>query len=299
MKRKVFVLIMVLAVLVSGCGGTLEETTTETQKPIEITEEVTEGEVIEEEPESVKEETEEQPQLQFEVTVGKTYYCYDENFNSHLFANITTNEDASAVSFMGFGYTDEAWDESLFVYDYLIQIAPGSSEYNSNDFYMNLGETSFELSSDVNRFGGTFTLLEEEPSFDLYNGAPTLSDPEDLAVNHEVEEEEVIEDDIIELTPEETPDFFRDTNNVGKRFSCLMIYNRAGQMEVGDEYVPAHILFFKDVQGRSFMAQATGLEDAIFYDGEIVKITGIYVGPSSDMFYNFVFNLESMELSEQ
>ena len=290
---KMFFITLISITMVSGCGAsansseTVEYSEQEQQKENGVEE--TLEETVEEEPiEEIPLEEEEilpEPELIHKITVGETYHSYNENMNADLFANISTNIDGS-ISFEGFGYTDGIYDDSLRVDGLFTPVIEGSNEYNSytHSLIMNQEDNSFEIFSDESLFFGYFTILTEEPTFDIYNGAPTISDADD---------------DIIYLSVDETPEFFRDTNNIGKKFSCLMFYRGTRQGYVGNEEEPVYSLYYKHVNGTSFMALATGVTGDIFYEEESVRITGTYLGASPDPSYEFLFDLDSIVLEDE
>ena len=298
---KMLLITLISIAMVSGCGSSADSSETveysEQQKENEVEE--TLEETVEEEPiEEIPLEEEEilpEPELVHKITVGETYHSYNENMNMDLFANIFTNIDGS-ISFEGFGYTDGIYDDSLSTGCMFTPITEGSNEYNSYDYslIMNQEDNSFEIFSDVSLFSGSFAILSEEPTFDIYNGAPTISNTDESS--DEIEE---TDDDIIYLSVDETPEFFRDTNNIGKKFSCLMFYRGTRQGYVGSEEEPVYSLYYKHVNGTSFMALATGVTGDIFYEEESVRITGTYLGASPDPSYEFLFDLDSIVLEDE
>ena len=303
---KMFLITLISITMVSGCGTSADSSETveysEQQKENEVEE--TLEETVEEEPiEEIPLEEEEilpEPELIHKITVGETYHSYNENMNADLFANIFTNIDGS-ISFEGFGYTDGIYDDSLRVDGLFTPVIEGSNEYNSytHSLIMNQENNSFEIFSDESLFFGYFTILTEEPTFDIYNGAPTISNTDESSDESDSFEIEETDDDIIYLSVDETPEFFRDINNIGKKFSCLMFYRGTRQGYVGNEEEPVYSLYYKHVNGTSFMALATGVTGDIFYEEESVRITGTYLGASPDPSYEFLFDLDSIVLEDE
>lgn len=296
MNKKLMALLLVVVILVGGCGTPKEEEVTETTEEVVAEEEIEEESSTEEDEEGLPESfteafsVEEEPELLHPVTVGETYYRYIADTDTTIFTNMIFDEHGFTLN--GFGYTGGVYDDSLTLNEYFTQVVEGSTEYNSFNSYINFGDGYFDIMREMDsNYSGTFKLLTEEPSFDIYNGAPLLEDG-----NGNVEEEE---DEIVELTVNETPDFFRDTNNIGKKFSCLMFYQGIREIDDAGVTVPVYLFYWKHVNGISFSLLGRGVDkEQVFFDGESVRVTGTYVEVNPSPYYDFLISVDSM-VSEQ
>lgn len=287
------ILVAILVILIiapSGKDYEKETSTNTNEKSSEITNEEDSKDKIEnvkdepvsEEPEEEKITVVEPEKPSYEIIPYETYES-NQGEELMLYANLTWNDDYS-VDIHGFGYENGEFSDRLITEEHLIPVPDTESSYQSEDGSVDMIFTDDFISimsdsisdADVS-FTGDFYLVMDESDM-------------------------IISDDIMELSFEGTADFFRDKNNIGKTFRCRFFYFGRDTFEtMGVDY---HKFSFRYDNGSNtirFLVYADAKEtDPIFYDGEDIIVTGIYLGDKEGTGYSgFNVELISMELYKE
>lgn len=178
----------------------------------------------------------------YNIIPGFTYECFGDQ---HLYLNMIYNDDNS-IDIYGFALTEDKKIpiKDLEVISHLELEFDNSSIFYYNDYFTLFIEDDYLVMCDSRddmkySFQGDFFMVQE----------------------------------IVYLEYDEILDFFRDTNNFGKVFTCNLYYCNY----VSEDYDNFHILQYTDEYGYKLTFAVTVPDiNQRFFAGDIVTVTGIY-----------------------
>lgn len=275
----VAVLIVLVLLMPSSEPKNSEEAVAPVEDSNETTEKVEEKEdvdeiVKEEDKEKIEKQETEESTLFMDIIPNQTY-CSDQG-ELVLYLNIDWDKeyDDYGLDISGFGYENEKLNDFLTITAHMIPDQETESCYNSEDgsIFMMITEDYISVVADSvegsdTAFSGDFYLVTDDNS----NG----------------------NNDVIGLTYEESVDFFRDRNNIGKEFECILRYGDKSTFET----VIHHYLYlnYEYDNGNEVSLSFKGVakdNDPIFFSNEHVLIRGTYLGEDRGILNIDIINME-------